>query len=202
MKTKLLFTLPVTLFLYGCDQKTSAIRPELRLIDQTVKDTSQKEFVRESAEVFAKILSEKQGATRHELMKAHWDMVLSRNETTIATYVAFLKAIEKKLPDHLPPVETYEAMKNKAGSSKILEYNLGQNVIMMSNSIQNITLYNDPQADAEVEGVLKRLKEKYISSETLEKILGFLNMVHGQALESRAGKSKPWESSRIPSKYD
>lgn len=83
-----------------------------------------------------------------------------------------------------------------------MEYNVGQTVIMMSNSIQNITLYNDPAGDAVVEGVLKRLKEKYAPSETLEKIMGFLNRVHGYGLKEREMDIKPWESSRKPSKFD
>lgn len=113
MKTKLLFTLLITLFLSACNPKTAAIRNELRLIQKTAKDNSQPEFVRESAGVFANILSEKQGTPRSELMRSHWHMVAARNTTTIATYVAFLQAIEKKLPDKLPPVEIYESMKKK-----------------------------------------------------------------------------------------
>lgn len=203
MKSELLQVLLVTLLLNCCDREAAVVPEELRVIEKTSKDTNQKEFVRESAAVFAKIISEKQGNTsQDDMFRAHWNMVLSRNETTIATCIVFLKAIEKKLPDQLPSAEVYQAMEDKAGSSKIVEYNLGQTVIMMSISIKNLTLYNDPLADAEVEGVLKRLKEKYAPSETLEIILKFLTMVHGQALESRAGGNKPWESSRIPSKYD
>jgi len=196
MKTKLLLAMLVTFLLSGCNPKTAAIKNELRLIEKTAKDTKQVDFIRESAEVFANVLSEEQGILRRKLFTAHWDMVCSRNATTIATYVAFLKAIEKKLPDQLPPVEVYEAMKNKAGSSEVVLYNLGQTVIMMSNSIQSITLYNDPAAAAEVEGVLKRLKQKYGTSETSEKIMELLNTVHGHGLQSRARGNKPWESPR------
>lgn len=113
MKTKLLFALLVTLLLSGCDQKTAAIRTELRLIEKTAKDANQLDFVREGAGVFANILSEKQGILRRELFRADWQMASSRNATTITTYVAFLKALEKKIPEKLPSVETYLAMKKK-----------------------------------------------------------------------------------------
>jgi len=132
MKTKLIFAMLVTLLPSACNPKTAAIKNELRLIEKTAKDTNQTEFVRESAGVFANILSEEQGMLRRGLFTAHWDMVSSRNATAIATQVAFLKAIEKKLPDQFPPVETYQAMKNKAGSAEIIEYHLGQTVIPLS----------------------------------------------------------------------
>lgn len=132
MKTNLLFALLATLVLSACNPKIAAIKNELRLIEKTAKDTKQVDFICESAEVFSNVLFEEQGIPRRKLFNAHWDMVCSRNPTTIATYVAFLKAIEKKLPDQLPPVEVYEAMKNSAGSSEVVLYNLGQTVIIMT----------------------------------------------------------------------
>jgi hypothetical protein len=194
MKSKLFFTLLITLLLSGCDQKNAVIRDELRLIEKTSKDANQFDFVRESAGRFADILSEKPGIRQRQVFRAHWQMNSCRNEATIAAYVAFLKALEKKVPEILPSVEVYESMNNKAGASDIIEYTLGQTAIMMSNSIRNITLYNDPAADAEVEGVLRSLREKHGTTETGKKILEFLNMVHGQALTDRSGSSKPWES--------
>jgi len=196
MKTKLLFALLVTLVLSGCDRKTAAIRTELRLIEKTAKDASQFDFVREGAGYFSDILSEKPGILQDQVFRVHWQMISCRNATTINTYVAFLKALEKKIPDQLPSVEVYQTLEDKAGASTIIEYTLGQTAIMMSNSIQNITLYNDPAADAEVEGILRRLKDKHGASETGKKLLEFFNMVHGQSLTSRAGGNKPWESSR------
>jgi len=195
-KTKLLFALLVTLLLNGCERKTAVIRTELRLIEKTANDANQLDFVREGARVFSDILSEKPDIQHRQLGRAHWQMMSARNAPTIATYVAFLQALEKKVPDKLPPVETYQAMKNKAGASEIIEYTLGQTVIMMSNTIQNITMYNDPGADAVVEGVLRRLSEKLGASETGKKILKFLNTVHGHALADRSRGIKPWETLR------
>lgn len=198
MKTNLLFALLVIFTLSGCDRKTAAIQNEIRVIEKTATDTTQTHIVRESAGILKDVLREKKEVEKLKMKMAQWELLYSRNQTTIATYVSFLKAIEKKLPEKLPPVEVYEAMKNKAGSAKIVEYNVGQTVIMMSNSIQNITLYNDPAADAEVEGVLKRLKKKYSPSETAEKIMALLNTVHGYGIEEREMGIKPWESPRKP----
>lgn len=92
-------------------------------------------------------------------------------------------------------------MKAKAGKAKVVEYNIGQIVIVMSNSIRNITLYNDPSADAEVQGVLKRLQEKHGTSETGKEILAFLKIVHEQGLGDRANGIKPWALPRRPPVY-
>jgi hypothetical protein len=194
MKTKHLSALLVTLLLSGCDQKTAVIRTELRLIEKTAKDTTQREAVRKSAEIFADILSEKQEMPRTDWSFAHMGMMGSRNPTTITTYVAFLKALEKKLPDQLPSADTYQAMEDKAGRAKFIEYNVAKTVLMMSNSIRNITLYNDPSADAEVEGVLKRMTEKYGTLGAGQKILDLLNTVHDHGLNERSRGIKPWES--------
>ena len=200
MKSKL-FILLVALGLSACEQKNAAIQDELRLIEKTSKDTSQTKYIRESAGTFADILSAKQEIPDAKWSRAHWAMSCDRNPTVIATYVAFLKALEKQLPNELPEVETYEAMKDKAGSAKFIEYNVGQTAIMMSNSIQDITLFGDPTADAEVEGILRRLREKHGASETGKKILDFLNMIHGQGLTARSWGIKPWESPRRPQVY-
>jgi hypothetical protein len=183
------------------EEKHKAIRNELLLIQRTTNDTTQQDYIRESAVVFEKILREENNISKSDWTTAHNDMKEQRNETTISTYVSFLKALEKKLPDKLPQVEIYEALDAKAGKAKIIDYNVAQTVIMMSNSIQDITLYNDPTADKEVEKILNQLKEKYGISETGNKILEFLNMVHGQCLEDRAEGIKPWETPRRPPVY-
>lgn len=196
MKPKLLFILLITFFLSGCDRENAVVPPELQIIQETSRDTNLFDFVRESAGRFSDLLFEKPGISRRQMFRAHWQMNSERNEATITTYVAFLKALEKKVPDNLPSVEIYVAMENKAGASEIIEYTLGQTVIMMSNSIQNITLYNDPSADAEVEGVLRRFSEKHGASDTGKKILELLNTVHGYGIKEREMGIKPWESHR------
>ena len=198
MELKLSIVMFVSLGLSACNPKTAAIQDELKIIEKTAKDTTQPQVVRESAEILRTVLSEKQGLEKLKMRMAQWELLYSRSETTIATYVAFLKALEKKLPDELPSVEIYEAMDAKAGKAKIVEYNVGQTVIMMSNSLQNITLYNDPTADKEVDKILKRLTEKYAASETGKKILELLSMVHSHGLEERKSEHKPWKSPRKP----
>lgn len=201
MKSKLSIAVIAALVFTACDQKNAAIRDELRLIEKTSKDASQTKYIKESAGIFADILFGNQETRRAKLSRAHWAMSCDRNPTVIATYVAFLKALEKQLPNELPSVETYEAMKDKAGSAKLISYNVGQTAIMMSNSIRNITLFDDPTADTEVEGVLRRLREKHGASETGKKILDFLNIVHQQGLTARSSGTKPWESPRRPEFY-
>jgi hypothetical protein len=202
MRSKLLFGLLVALILSSCNPKSAVIQDELRLIEKTAKDTSQTKYIRDSAAIFSEILTEKQEISRTKLSRAHWAMVCDPNPAVITTYVAFLKALEKQIPDKLPSVEIYEAMHDKVGRSEIVEYNVGQTAIMMSNSIQNISLYGNALADVEVEGVLKRLTEKLGTSETGKKILEFLNMVHGQGLEERKSEHKPWKSPRRPEVYE
>ncbi len=114
MKTKLLFTLLITLSLGGCDRQNAVVPPELQLIQKTSKDANQFDFVRESAGRFSDLLSEKPGISRRQMFRAHWQMNSEPNEATITTYVAFLKALEKKVPDNLPPLEAYLEMKKKA----------------------------------------------------------------------------------------
>lgn len=196
MKTKLLITLLITLSLSCCERQKTVVPPEIQVIQKTSKDANQFDFVRESAGRFSDILSEKPGIRQRQVFRAHWQMISCRNEATIAAYVAFLKTLEKKVPGTLPPLEAYLEMKKNAGASEVIEYTLGQTVIMMSNSIQNITLYNDPSADAEVEGVLRRLKEKHGASDTGKKILELLNTVHGYGIKEREMGIKPWESHR------
>ncbi len=157
--SKLQIVILTALVLNACDSKTASIQSELKTIEKTAQDPTQTQYVRESASIFSDILSEKKGVLNSKLGRAHWSMVCDRSATAIATYLAFLKALEKQLPDELPSVETYLDMRSKAGNSKIIEKNVGQTQIMMSNSIKNISLYGDSTADAEVEGVLKRLKE-------------------------------------------
>lgn len=201
MKPKLIFGMFVALVLSACERKTAAIQTELTLIEKTAQDTSQTEYVRESSKTFTDILLEKQEFPDTKLRRAQWEMSRSRNATTISTYVAFLKAVEKQLPNKLPSVATYEAMKAKIGKAKIVEYNVAQTVFMLSNSIRNISLYGDPVADAEVEGVLQRLKEKHGTSETGKKILERLNIEREQGLGDRARGTKPWDSPRKPIGY-
>ncbi len=198
MKSKLLIGLLVTLSMSACNPRKAVIRDELRVIEKTSKDTTQTKFVQESAGIFARILFEKQGIQRTKLSRSHWAMACDRNATVIATYVAFLKALEKQLPDELPAVVTYESMISKAGKAKIVEYNVAQTEIMMGNSIKNISLFGDPSADAEVEGVLRRLREKHGASATGKKILDSLDMEHQQGLQDQAKGIKPWESPRRP----
>ncbi len=194
MKSKLLFGVLVAFVVNACEKKISAVQTETTLFEKTSKDTTQTEYVRKGASVFMGIISKKPGISREELRVSHVAMVCSRNPITITTYVAFLKKLEEQLPDELPAAEIYASMKSRAGTATMIEYNVAQTVIMMSNSIENISLYGDPTADREVEGVLKRLKEKHGTSETGTKILEFLNIVHTQGLEARGRGIKPWES--------
>lgn len=201
MKSNAIIVILTALAFSACEQKNLAIQNELSVIEKTAKDATQTNYIRESARTFADILSEKQGITDSKLGRAHYEMARSRNETTIATYVAFLKALEKKIPDILPEVDAYEGMKDKAGKATIIEYNVAKTIIIMSNSIGNISLYSDPTADAELEEVLKRLNEKHGNSETGKKILKLFNMEHENGLQDREKGIKPWESPRKPDGY-
>lgn len=183
------------------EEKHQAIRNELLLIQRTANDKTQPDYIRESAVTFGRILREESDISKRDWSTAHNDMMEQKNEPTISTYVSFLKALEKKLPDKLPPVETYQAMEDKAGKADIIEHNVAQTVMMMSNSLQDITRYDDLTADKEVEGVLKRLSEKYGISETGTKILEILNMVHGHGLDERKSEHKPWHTPRRPPVY-
>jgi hypothetical protein len=183
------------------EERHKAIRNELLFIQRTTNDTTQPDYIRESAVTFEKILGEENDISWDDWSTAHNDMMEQKNETTISTYVSFLKALEKKLPDKLPPIETYQAMKSKTGKADIVEHNVAQAVMMMSNSLQDITRYDDPTADKEVEGVLKRLSEKYGISETGNKILELLNMVHGHGIDERKSEHKPWHTPRRPPVY-
>ncbi len=201
MQSKLIILTVAILAVISCEKKSAVAPSKFEVFAKIAKDDNQPEYIRGSAMTFDEILSEKQGLPSSKLSDAHWEMVQLRNESTIACYLEFLKALEKRIPDTLPAVETYLAMKAKAGNSIIIEYNMAQTVIMMSNSIRNITLYNDSNTDAEVEGVLKRLKEKHGTSETGKEILGFLKIVHEQGLGDRANGIKPWALPRRPPVY-
>jgi hypothetical protein len=201
MKSKLLCAMLAALFLTTCEQKNAAIRDELRVIEKTSKDTTQTKCIQESAGTFADILSGKQGISDDKRSRAHWAMACDRNPTVISTYVAFLKALEKQIPDKLPSVETYEAMEVKLGKERIIEYNVARTVSMMSSSIKNISLYGNAAADAEIDEILRQLNAKHGASETGKKILEFLNIVHEQGIGNRAKGIKPWESPRRPQVY-
>ncbi len=198
MNSKLLIGLLAALVFSGCDTKNAAIQNELKIIEKTTKDTSQTKHIRESAGIFSEILSEKQKISRTKLSRAHWAMVCDPNPTVIATYVAFLKAVEKQMSEKLPSVEEYEAMKSKLQRSEIVEYSVAQTVSMMSSSINNISLCGDPTADAEVEGVLKRIQKKHGASKTGKIILERINMEYQQGLNEQKRGIKPWEDSRRP----
>lgn len=202
MKSKALITMFATLFFSACEKKNTVIKNELQITEKTAKDTTQTKYIRESAQTFTDILSEKPQLADTKSSRAHWAMVCDRNPTVIATYVFFLKALEKKLPDKLPSVEAYEAMAAKLGNAKIIEYNVAQTVSTMSSSIKNISLYGDPSADVEVEGVLRRLKEKHSASETGRMILERLSIEREQGITARSWGIKPWESPRRPQVYE
>lgn len=183
------------------EEKHKAIRNELILIQRTTNDKTQPDYIRESAVTFERILREESDISKRDWSTAHNDMKEQKNETTISTYVSFLKALEKKLPDKLPPVETYQAMENKAGKADIIEFNVARTILMIGRSIKDISLYGDPAADTEIDGILQRFKEKYGSSETGEKILEYLSMEHEQGLEERKSEHKPWHTPRRPPIY-
>ncbi len=201
MKSHLLSILLVALGLSACERKTAAIQNELRVIEKTAKDTTQTHYIRESAETFTDILTRKQRIPDSKRSRAHWAMACDRNATVIATYMAFLKALEKQIPDELPAVETYEAMSKRLGKATIIEYNVAQTVFMMSSSIKNISLYGDPSADLEVKEILKRLQDKHSTSETGKIILERFNIERQQGLTARSWGIKPWESPRRPQVY-
>ena len=201
MKSKPLIVILVALALSGCEEKHKAIRNELLLIQRTTNDTTQPDYIRESAVTFEKILGEENDISWDDWSIAHNDMMEQKNETTISTYVSFLKALEKKLPDKLPPIETYQAMKSKTGKADIIEFNVARTTLMIGGSIKDISLYGDPAADAEIEGILQRFKDRYGSFETGAKIFEYLNMVHGQGLEDRKSEHKPWHTPRRPPVY-
>ncbi len=201
MKSKFLTLIFAALFLSDCEKKSTVLPSNFPMIEKTVKDTTLPDYIRGSAATFDEVLSEKQGVTRSRLSDAHWEMVQFRDTKTIASYVEFLKSLEKKLPERLPEVEIYEAMSSKAGKAKFIEYNVAQIVLMMSNSIQNITLYDDRNCDLEIKGILNRLNEKYKSSEAGKIVLELLNTVHSHGLEQRMRGTKPWELPRKPPVY-
>ena len=201
MKSKPLIVILVALALSGCEGKHKAIRNELLLIQRTTNDTTQPEYIRESAVTFEKILGEENDISWDDWITAHNDMKEQKNETTISTYVSFLKALEKKLPDKLPPIETYQAMKSKTGKADIIEFNVATTILTIGSSIKDISLYGDPAADAEIEGILQRFKDRHGASATGAKILEYLSMEHGQGLDERKSEHKPWHTPRRPPIY-
>ena len=198
MKSKPLIVILAALALSDCEEKHKEIRNELRLIERTTKDPTQPDYIRESAVVFEKILRGENDIYIRDWITATVDMKEQKNETTISTYLSFLKALEKKLPDKLPPAKTYQAMEDQAGKVDIIEFNVARTVYLIGASIQDIDLYGDPAADAEIEGILQRFKERHGSTETGAKILEYFNMVHGQGLEDRKSEHKPWHTPRRP----
>jgi hypothetical protein len=202
MKLKPLILMLVALGLSACNKKNTAIQNELKILEKTAKDTSQTKYIRESAGTFAEFLSEKQEISQTKLSRAHWAMACDPDPTVIVTYVAFLKALEKQIPEKLPSVEAHEVMKSKVGRSEIVEYTLAQTVFMMSSSIKNISHYGDPAADAEVDRVLKRIKEKHGTSKTGQIIMERLNMERQQGLNEQKRGIKPWQSPRRPEVYE
>jgi uncharacterized protein (UPF0147 family) len=189
----------VAFVLSACEKKNAAIQNELRLIEKTVKDTTQPESIQKSAATFEKILKQENNVLKTDWIGAKWQIMELRNKTTISTHVAFLKALEKMIPNELPSPEQYDSqMDYISRRAEIIESNVSWSVVMMSECIKEIPLYNDPIADEEVSGVLKRLNEKHSNSETGKKILEFLNMVHEQGFRNRARGIKPWESPKTP----
>ena len=183
------------------EERHQAIRNELLLIQRTTNDTTQPDYIRESAVTFEKILGEENDISWDDWITAHNDMKEQKNETTISTYVSFLRALEKKLPDKLPPVETYQAMEDKAGKADIIEFNVATTILTIGSSIKDISLYGDPAADAEIEGILQRFKDRHGASATGAKILEYLSMEHGQGLDERKSEHKPWHTPRRPPIY-
>ena len=203
MKSKAIFLISMALVISACEKENAAIKDELQCIEITSKNLNQPEEIRISARTFADILSQKDEIPRSDLSKAHWGFITNPNPTVILTYVSFLQALEKQIPANLPAVEVYQAMKGRAGKAEFVEYTLGQTVVMISKSIQNISLYGDPSADEEIEGVLRRIEEKHGNSETGKKIVEFLKMVRQQGLSGRSMGLKPWESpKKLPGAVD
>jgi hypothetical protein len=183
------------------EEKHKPIRNELLLIQRTTNDTTQPDYIRESAVIFEKILRDENDISKNDWILAQVDMLEQNNETTISTYVSFLKALEKKLPNMLPPVETYQAMKDKEVQADTIEFNVARTIYMIGASIKNIDLYGDPAADAEIEGILQRFKDRHGASATGAKILEYLSMEHGQGLEERKSEHKRWHTPRRPPIY-
>ena len=183
------------------EEKHKAIRNELLLIQRTTNDPTQPDYIRESAVIFEKILREEDDISVRNWITATVDMKEQKNETTISTYVSFLKALEKKLPNKLPPVEAFQEMKDKAVKADIIESNVAEIISLIGASIKDISLYGDPSADAEIKEILQRFKERHGSTETGAKILEYLSMEHGQGLQARAEGIKPWETPRRPPIY-
>jgi len=189
------------LVLTDCDKKGAVVSSKFPIIDRTAKDTTQPDYIRESANIFEGFLSGSQGISNRKLSDAHWEMVQLRNDSTIACYLEFLKALEMKLPPDLPSADNYQTMVEKAGCSRMVEDNIVQAVIAMSISIRNVTLYGDAAADVEVEKVLERVRDKYKHSEVSERIITLLNTSRSEGLGDRASGFRPWAATRRPPVY-
>jgi len=195
MKSKLLICILVACHFSACEKKNAVIQNELHIIERTVKDSSQPESIQKSAATFEKILKQENDVLKTDWIGAKWQIMEIRNKATISTHVAFLKALEKTFPNKLPLPEQYDSqMEYISSKAQIIELNVAWTVVMMSECIKEIPLYNDPVADEEVSGVLRRLNEKHGASDTGKKVIEFLNMVHEQGFRNRASGIKPWES--------
>lgn len=99
------------LVLIGCEKKNPTVPSKFPTIEKTAKDPSQPEYIRISASTFSDILAEKQGISDSKLSDAHWEMVQSHNESTVACYIDSLKDLEKSarypsLGWHIPKNES------------------------------------------------------------------------------------------------
>jgi hypothetical protein len=201
MKIKPIFAFYIAIPLANCGQKKPTIEKKAPIIERTTRDDTKIEHIRRSAETFKKILDGENNVSHNDWIRAHLSMMRVRNEATISTFVEFLKSLEYKIPKDLPQLEEYEAIQERNDKLETIENNLVWTISMMAESIKEISLYDDPAADVEIEGILKRFKEKHGNSETGKKILDFFNIVHEQGLEERSSGTKPWESPEPGSSY-
>lgn len=201
MKSKLLIIILSALALSDCEKKNAENPSKFPIIEKTAKDATQPDYIRESANIFEQILKEDKKVLKTDWIQASYDLLKIRNNSTIATYVEFLKSLERKLPDELPTIEKYNLSKELTSKSEFIEFNVARTILLMGESIKDISVYGDLVADNEIETILKRFKKKYGSSETGKKIMAYFIIVHEQGLEERATETKPWETPRRPPVY-
>ncbi len=187
--------------LSDCEKKSTEISSKFPIIEKTAKDSTQPDYIRESAKIFEEILKGEKKVSKTEWIQASYDLTKIRNDSTISTYVEFLKSLENKVPQNLPTLKEYEAMKESSDRSEKIDNTISRVITLIGESIKDISLYNDPAADAEIAGILKRLNEKHGDSETGKKIMEFLNLVHGQGMTARSWGIKPWETPRREPEY-
>jgi hypothetical protein len=213
MKANILLALSSALFVTMCEKahradddsnpsESSSESSRLQLssaevIRAAVNDHSLPPYIRESAEVFQRMLEGKRGYPAR-MEKAIRELSSTRNEKTCRIWISMLLACEANIPATMPSRAEFAEVE-KRGREKNTEGLENSPIRFIGGTrscVRVLTEFDMPEANAEVEAFLKRFKRKYGATEMGGHMLDAYQMEIREAKEGVENGGAAWQRGR------